>query len=152
FALCCFNNHEASKAKPMLWWYEPKDQSALFFPALDAHDGNPPKMDVKVDVDHSLVFSTEGLTEQKGGNTVNYSDFIGTPMPTSLAGLLPKLVAGTTFEGQMPQGDFSLKIANLNSGNLIIDRVLPPGIPPLPVAAKNGNAPGKKPAQSAKPV
>jgi hypothetical protein len=42
-------------AEPLLWWYEPKDPSHLFMPALDAHDGLPPEPGSDVDVDHVLV-------------------------------------------------------------------------------------------------
>lgn len=44
FALCCFSNKEEAKAKPMLWWYIPRNPDKLFFPALDAHNGAPPEV------------------------------------------------------------------------------------------------------------
>ncbi len=57
-ALCCFNNTEAKRALPLLWWYEPMFPEELFLPALDSHTGDVPKLDGTVRVDHIVAFGS----------------------------------------------------------------------------------------------
>jgi hypothetical protein len=127
FALCCFNNKEASKAKPMLWWYEPNDKTTLFFPALDAHNGKAPVLNSQVGVEHDLIFSAEGLPKEITTHEVHYRNFPGGRTPDSLTGLLPKKIMGERFRGNMPQGDFSVNLSTLRSGKFQVERILPPG-------------------------
>lgn len=56
-AICCFNEAEAGRMEPILWWYRPRAPELLFAPAIDAHDGSPPQ-DVKVRRDHTLAFGS----------------------------------------------------------------------------------------------
>lgn len=126
FALCCFNNKDASRAKPMLWWYEPQDQSRLFFPAVDEHDGVVPDLKAQVGVDHVVTFSSIAMP---GGATVSYRDRLA----PQLKQLLPKKVLGAKYYGTMPNGDFSVALASLNSGKCPVERVLPPGVQTKPL-------------------
>ena len=121
FALCCFNNKEAQKAKPMLWWYEPNDPKHLFFPALDAHTGQAPVMNTMVDVDHTLFFSTLAL---KDAPQVQYSDRNIDP---KLKELLPPKVMLNEYNGKMKQGDFRINVADLNKDKMEVMRTIPLG-------------------------
>ena len=40
-AVCCWAGNVAPE--PLLWWFEPTDPDTLFFPGVDAHDGEPPR-------------------------------------------------------------------------------------------------------------
>ena len=55
FALCCFNTTKKASARPLIWWYQPLNPNVLFFPAIDAHNGNPPDLKANVAVDHVLA-------------------------------------------------------------------------------------------------
>jgi len=120
FALCCFNTREQTKAKPMLWWYEPLNPDRLFFPALDAHTGNPPDLKKMVDVDHHLFF---GSYKMNKGNPVKYSD---ASMSSELKQLLPKRIYGSRIWTQMINGDFYVDTADLHSGKYLLKRKGPP--------------------------
>ncbi len=122
FALCCFNNKDATTAAPMLWWYEPMKPDQLFFPGLDAHDGNPPRIDAKnIDVDHSLAVAAS--FDPPGGEPVRYTDALS----PSLGKILPKFVSGDILSGELPQGDFIWNLADVRAGKHTPHRALPPG-------------------------
>jgi len=78
-AICCFDMSTLREAEPIFWWYKPRAgfENTLFAPAVDAHDGSPPRMDQLVRRDHTLIFGSkraEGI-RQGGGirNDINYS-------------------------------------------------------------------------------
>lgn len=119
FALCCFNNKDRAKAKPMLWWYEPSDPDHLFFPALDAHSGKPPDMKAMVGVDHALFFSSLAGKEYW---TVNYSDG---KIEAELKKLLPKKIESARYHGSMRQGDFRVDLSELRKGKFRVQRAVP---------------------------
>lgn len=102
FALCCFNNRDAMKAKPLLWWYEPIDPRKLMMPGIDAHTGEVPRMSEMVKMDH-WVFA--GMQAPKpGANTVEvtYRD----PLPDFARAILPKYIIGEYQGGSAKNGDF----------------------------------------------
>lgn len=120
-AVCAWDG--TIKAEPLLWWYEPKDPGQLFLPALDAHDGGPPKIGAKVPVDHTLVVGS--VTAPKGIE-VGFRDVI----PAHLRPFLASKVVGTYIaEGmELVNGDFHIAISNVASGHSgSIRRVPPPG-------------------------
>lgn len=121
FALCCFNNKDMQKAKPLMWWYKPQDQTRLFFPALDAHNGKSPVLTERVLVDHILLASCQNIDPTAA--TVVYRD----PLSPELKQLLPQKVLGSVLYGTLPNGDFYASIEGLRSGSLSAKRVLPPG-------------------------
>ena len=57
--LCCFDNAEAQRAKPLLLWYRPQEPDLLVAPAIDSHTGAPPDLDAPVAVDHRVAFGTD---------------------------------------------------------------------------------------------
>lgn len=135
FALCCFNTKQEASAKPLLWWYEPMHPDKLFFPALDAHDGNPPKLGASVEVDHALFASSYTMNDTPTTRRVWYSDdrhvarLAGTPEPAAspLRKLLPNFVIGQKFHQQMANGDFVFKTDDVRHGVFNPARELPPG-------------------------
>lgn len=104
-AICCFNKDVSGE--PLLWWFEPAFDN-LFLPGLDAHDGGPPKLDVQVSIDHSLIV---GVDEPRGrlapdaraSHVVRVSEPRGVTdthrslFPMQIAGQIDK--RGTTFNG-----------------------------------------------------
>ena len=108
-ALCCWEG--SILPEPLLWWYEPKAPTMLFAPALDSHDGNPPKLDAKVRVDHHIAFGstlTPTPIDDRTGH-VRYMD----DLPEDIASLLPKKVVGGYVGSYHRNGDFWLNTASL---------------------------------------
>ncbi|MFE6888921.1 hypothetical protein [Streptomyces sp. NPDC057694] len=114
-ALCCFDNADAQRAKPLLLWYSPLDPDRLTVPALDSHTGGAPDLDAAVPVDHWVLYSTDEAPPDWGAP-------VGHPatMRHRLRAFLPTRVAGRHYgDGQaLPNGDFSLTHHALLSGNL----------------------------------
>ncbi len=120
FALCCFNSRQAAEGAPMLWWYEPLNPDQLFFPALDAHSGQPPDLKAAVAVDHALAVSTERM---RVSADVHYRDKVA----PEVAAYLPTRVLGRHIEGEMPNGDFVFEKRDVWAGDFRPERQLPPG-------------------------
>ena len=132
-ALCCFNTREMAKPDPLLWWYVPKNKDQLFMPALDAHDGGPPKLDAMVDVDHTvMVGSYEGIAQDTDYPypEVNFKDRIPMDVGAFLVnrvvgmrggirghrdGPLQSVDNGAGFQGQTVNGDFVIPIADVRT-------------------------------------
>lgn len=121
-ALCSWDG--TIDAEPLAWWYEPKDPSQLFMPALDAHDGHPPKLGSQVDLNHTLVVGSV-TAPAKDGIEVHFRD----PIPADLRPFFATKVAGheegSEWPSKMANGDFACRVANIHGGK--IDRIAPPG-------------------------
>lgn len=102
-ALCCFNNRQAAQADPMLWWYEPLDDSWLLAPSIDCHTGEVPDLDADVAVDHWVI---AGLQERRFPNLVPVRYRDETAIPAFAAALLPSYVVGVKIETRLQNGDF----------------------------------------------
>lgn len=127
-AVCCFNNTDAKRAKPLLFSYEPTkqtDKDFLFVPTLDAHDGKAPDLSAQVDVDHTIFVSTPDLPDSHG-MTVFYSD---PEIAQGVAELLPRKVTGKVISGSYRNGDVVFKCSDLKKGIVRGLRALPPGAP-----------------------
>jgi hypothetical protein len=124
FALCCWDG--SVKAEPMLWWYEPKDTDSLFLPTLDAHDGRPPKVGHRVDVDHTVLV---GSLLRPSGYNVWFTDFHGEKVTNDLlAPFLATRIVGKQIDQTMPNGDFRYPLDKLKTGQGgSVVRVPPPG-------------------------
>lgn len=64
--LACFNKRDATRdtqnretAPPIWLWYHPHDPRWLTAPGIDAHDGSPPDLRARVEVDSSIVIGTQ---------------------------------------------------------------------------------------------
>ncbi len=117
-ALCSWDG--TIDAEPLLWWYEPKDVTQLFLPALDAHDGHPPKLGTDVAVDHTLVVASI-TSPAKDGLDVSFRD----PIPAHLKPFLASRVSGHEVKGGQRNGDFGCRLAQVHQGT--IQRIAPPG-------------------------
>ncbi len=119
-ALCAWDG--TIDAEPLMWWYEPKDSSQLFMPALDAHDGKPPKLASQVDLDHTLVIgSVTSTIPQPHTFDVHFRDEI----PEHLKPFLATKVYGQELNkgARLRNGDFGTKLSNMRAFN----RIDPPG-------------------------
>jgi hypothetical protein len=110
--LCCFDNAEAQRAKPLLLWYSPTEPDLLVAPALDCHTGAPPDLAVPVDVDHRVAFGTDAAPADWGW-AVDYS--LG--MRHKVRQFLPDAVIGDSFVGPLPNGDFAITHDDLLTGD-----------------------------------
>ncbi len=104
-AVCCWNGNGEMAPEPLLWWYIPSNPGVLFAPAMDAHDGNPPRLNTEVKVDHYLAFSSSV------GARVNYRQYI----PDEVRTLLPERIKGRHYQRTMPNGDFRLPVVDSHS-------------------------------------
>ncbi|MFJ6568147.1 hypothetical protein ACIQNU_12025 [Streptomyces sp. NPDC091292] len=112
-AVCCFDNAEAARAKPLLMWYPPTDPDRLTLPALDCHTGGAPDLNSPVPVDHWAIVGTDEAPEG-WGQPVDY-----TPgMRHSLRAFLPDAVMGTQVGGSLPNGDFVIAYEDVLAGDL----------------------------------
>lgn len=117
-ALCCFDNADAQRARPLLVWYPPLDPDRLVLPALDSHTGGPPDLDADVPVDHWVLFSTD---EGPSGWGVPVDH--PRSMRHSLRAFLPDAVVGRHYPPgrTLPNGDFAISHEDLVSADL--DRI-----------------------------
>jgi hypothetical protein len=117
-ALCCFDNADAQRAKPLLLWYPPLDPDQLTVPALDCHTGAAPDLDTAVPVDHWVLLSTD-QAPTGWGEPVAYPR----NMRHSLRAFLPDAVVGRYYgRGQtLPNGDFTISHRDLLAHEL--DRI-----------------------------
>ncbi|WP_326675468.1 hypothetical protein [Streptomyces sp. NBC_01237] len=114
--VCCFDNAEAARAKPLIMWYSPHDPDRLSLPSLDCHTGEPPEFTTEVAVDHWVLFGTDEAPEE-WGESVDHDP----RMRHRLRQFLPDSVMGARFDGSLPNGDFSLTHGDLLAGRL--DRI-----------------------------
>jgi len=126
-ALCCFDAREMSPADPILWWYEPKDPNRLFYPGLDAHDGNRPNLKRLVDVDHTLIAGCTTERNAKGWGSPGVGEAVyGNKIPETMAPFLPDKVIGMGSTREMMNGDWYMEIANLRDAKIAFMREPPP--------------------------
>lgn len=114
-AVCCWSGD--IKPEPLLWWYEPSRPDQFFMPALDAHDGQPPRRHSVV-VDHALIF---GSTLTPLGNRAYFDQ----PLSSEMAALLPTQVQGTFYHQDMPNGDFVLPKRKFQEQRMDVIRWVP---------------------------
>ena len=120
-ALCCFNNRDAAKATPMMWWYRPANPDRLFAPAVDAHDGNPPDLSAKVAVDHTVIFGSDRMKFALEFNPRH-------SVPQVIRPYVNVKVVGHEYKGEsMKNGDFIRNVKDFQRDASFIDRVSPPG-------------------------
>ncbi|MFJ2740619.1 hypothetical protein ACIO3O_13220 [Streptomyces sp. NPDC087440] len=119
-ALCCFDNADAQRAKPLLLWYEPLDPDRLIVPALDSHTGGAPDLDAAVPVDHWVLFASDEAPAD-WGEPVRYPGNIR----DRLRAFLPATVVGRYFgaDQDLPNGDFTVTHHDLLTHGPDLDRV-----------------------------
>lgn len=65
FAVCLFDSEKKIDAQPIAFEYTPFDKNLIYFPTMDAHTGNAPDMNEKVDVDHTFIYEHTGNPDEK---------------------------------------------------------------------------------------
>ena len=112
----------------LAWWYKPIDDSKLFFPALDGHDGKAPDLNGIARRDHTLVAaSTFAATVEP--THVRFS----APRPATVAPYFPSAVIGAEYQMPMPNGDFTFDSYNFwrsefdKTGDNGFSIAMPPG-------------------------
>ena len=112
-ALCCFDNADAQRAKPLVFRYPVPDPDVIVLPTVDAHTGAAPDLGVFVAVDHWLVFGSDEAPPGWGTSV---------PRPPAdggeLRAYLPDRVAGFRLAGRMPNGDTAIAVSDLHAGRL----------------------------------
>ncbi len=107
FLVACWEG--TIKPEPIMIWYEPTNPDEFFIPTMDAHDGNAPNLDARVDVDHIISVGSADPTKTNAPHKVKYSDFI----PKEISDLLPVSVFGTQIQKSMQNGDFKFPVSSL---------------------------------------
>lgn len=101
-ALCCFSG-AMSNPEPLFWWYKPQDDSTLFAPAIDAHNGKPPNVDESVSRDHTLIFSSYESDKREDYHLRNY---IEQNVPEEHRWLFNARICGSEVNTITKNGDF----------------------------------------------
>jgi hypothetical protein len=115
FAVCCFNAGEAINAQPIAFEYAPFNPGFLYFPTMDAHDGNAPRLNKMVDTDHVMIFEHTG----KMGEMYETKHI-------ELDALVPEFLNKRIYRtaemhGPAKNGDTYIKIADMSELNFFED-------------------------------
>lgn len=65
FAVCVFDSDKAIDAQPIAFEYKPFGPNLLYFPTMDGHDGNAPRVGAMVETDHTLIYEHTGKMTDK---------------------------------------------------------------------------------------
>jgi hypothetical protein len=115
-AVCCFDNADAQRAKPLLLWYTPLDPDRLTVPALDSHTGKAQDLNAAVPVDHWVLLSTDQAPPAGAPPSTTPGTCVTACDPSTAA------VGRHYGEGQaLPNGDFAISHRDLLAGDL--DRI-----------------------------
>lgn len=125
--ICCFSVSEATKAGPIFVAYTPIRGDFLFFPALDAHDGNSPNLADNVKVDHVLLASAMEMDVGRDIRFLYNQKMSANSNLQRLPQLMPNRVIGREQKGTRPNGDWAIRIEDVYAGNTDFFRILPPG-------------------------
>jgi hypothetical protein len=112
-ALCCFNNSEFD-AEPLFWWYKPRFPEVLFAPAIDAHNGKPPQLDIMVNRDHSLAFAS--YTSDRPVDPFVMSAIERVPFEHRW--LFDPRVCGRILKSQTGNGDFAVPLNQVRDNTI----------------------------------
>lgn len=113
-ALCCFNNNTEFEAEPLFWWYKPRFPNVLFAPAIDAHNGKPPQLDVMVDRDHSLAFASYASDRPIDPQVMRAIQQV----PVEHLWMFDPRVSGRIIEGKTGNGDFEVPVNQVRDKNV----------------------------------
>lgn len=111
-ALCCFEGR-MDAPEPLFWWYHPRHPNLLFAPAIDAHDGNPPKLGQIVHRQHTLAFASHEGREIDP--TLDYA--IVNTVPTDHRWMFSARVCGTVLDMPTQNGDFVCDMSYVRDPN-----------------------------------
>ncbi|MBX9695129.1 MAG: hypothetical protein K2Z81_22275 [Cyanobacteria bacterium] len=123
-AVCCFRSADQAEAKPIGFAFEPTYPEKLFVYTLDGHDGNPPDLNARVQLDHT-IFVGSFRTPKEFTADVTYSDSI----PVHLRPYLLRNVMGMPLNDYMLNGDLIFDAKAVRQGYFYGVRKLPPFAP-----------------------
>jgi hypothetical protein len=131
FAVCCFDSTKAIDAQPIAFEYTPFNKDFLYFPSLDAHDGEAPDLTKSVRTDHTIIFEHTGY---RNVEQTYYMESIklDAPVPEFLQERKYRLAH---MNGLAKNGDTFIKISEMNDINFITDPKMY-RIPPVPYEPK----------------
>lgn len=61
--VCCFSGDKEMEAQPIMFEYKPFYPDYLYFPGMDAHNGDKPDLSKQVPMDHTIIFSIKNETD-----------------------------------------------------------------------------------------
>jgi hypothetical protein len=127
--IACFANTASEWSVPFGVFYDPIWPDLIFVPGADAHDGEPPKIGLPVDVNHVLMFGAD-----KVSNGVPFSDVLkagaASRLGMELTAKLPGMFTGVEATGRLPNGDWVIQLSDVMAGrvNETLVRAEPPGM------------------------
>ena len=107
FVICCFQGDKEISAQPIMFEYVPFDPNILYFPGVDAHNGNAPVLGENVDVDHTLM--TVDLYAYRSNYKVDNIFSQKEKLPVFLL----NHYAGIQLDDTLPNGDWYLDIRDI---------------------------------------
>lgn len=120
-AVCCFNNAESGKARPLAFAFQPFDPEHIVVYTLDAHDGQVPNPSALVKMDHA-IFVGSYLTPESKCAKVTYRDQI----PDHMSPYILDHVMGMELRDRLQNGDISFSTEAVRAGIFDGSRDLPP--------------------------
>lgn len=128
-AVCCFDNRDAIKADPLFWWYKPLDPMRLHFPAVDSHDGTPPKLEHQgrawgVHTDHVIVLGSDKFLPNGKAEKLkaDYRDVL----PEASRPFFPERIIGADYRRRrFPNGDFVAPVLAVRAHKSFVARYIP---------------------------
>jgi hypothetical protein len=128
FAVCCFDSNKTIDAQPIAFEYTPFNSDFLYFPSLDAHDGDAPDLNASVLTDHTIIFEHTGKREKE---YIMESLKLNAPVPDFLQNRKYRFVH---MRGMAKNGDTFIKISEMNELEFSQDPKMY-RIPPVPYEA-----------------
>ncbi len=123
FALCCWDGR--IKAEPLFWWYKPTNPTALFAPALDAHDGAPPNTQAMVERDHTIMFASHKGTPKWESR---YRLDSVSKVPPEHRWMFPPVLVGEKVKRSGPNGDYTHAVFDVLREKYQAQISAPPGL------------------------
>lgn len=106
-ALCCFDGAEVKAPEPLLWYFKPRFNRVLFAPAIDAHNGQPPKPEDRVLRDHKLAFGSYRSTRPMDRQLTEEIQRI---VPIDHQWMFQPSIVGAKIDYTTGNGDFCLPV------------------------------------------
>jgi len=113
-AVCCFQNIEEIEADPLFWWYKPAFENRFHFPAIDSHDGTPPKFhhetgrEWTVWSDHVILMGSDRFEE--GGSAERLKEDYRDIFPEASRAFFPNRLLAMRYDRRLPNGDFMIQV------------------------------------------
>ncbi len=125
FAVCCFSSEKPIDAQPIALEYTPFDSTHLYFPTVDAHDGERPDLSALVDVDHTFIFEHAGQFEVPGRERQPHYAIRSVKLDDEVPEFLrERKYRFVTVKGKQLNGDTYINIPDMSAIGILEDPVL----------------------------